>query len=68
MIPEPQLFAYCVVDSSGDLNTRASSGRWAFRTLTHAILRRDSDREAYGFYDPTSARVARYKFDGWADD
>ena len=66
-IPEPQKDIYCVVNYAGELATKASSGRWSFKTLHHAIMRRDSDRERNGYYDEADSRVARYRFVGWAD-
>ena len=66
-IPEPQNNIYCVVNYAGELATKASSGRWSFKTLHHAITRRDSDRERNGYYDEADSRVARYVFAGWAD-
>lgn len=66
-IPKPQKDIYCVVNSGGELRTRAASGRWSFRTLEPALLRRDADREYWGRPDASEARVARYVFDGWAD-
>lgn len=58
---------YAVVDYTGEPGTKAASGRWAFKTLHHALSRRDSDRQAFGFYDESNSRVARYRFDGWVD-
>lgn len=66
-IPEPQRDIYCVVNRSGEVRTRASSGRWSFRTLEAALLRRNVDRQYWGHPDPSESRVARYVFDGWAD-
>lgn len=63
MIPEPQDEIFCVVNGDGELHTYASSGRWAFKTLYHATRRAVQDRD----YGRRQARVARYKFDGWAD-
>lgn len=67
-IPEPQKHLYAVVNYAGELATKASSGRWAFKTLHHAISRRDSDRMFLGSYDASNARVAVYEFVGWADE
>lgn len=66
-IPKPQNSIYCVVNHAGEVRTHAASGRWAFRTLGSALLRRDVDREHWGHPDPSESRVARYVFDGWAD-
>ena len=66
-IPTPQKDVYCVVNYAGELATKAASGRWSFKTLHHAIMRRDSDRERNGYYDEADSRVARYVFAGWAD-
>ena len=66
MISEPQEHLYAVVDGDGQLATQASSGRWAFRTLNPAAERAHQDRQTGTTYRPARARVARYKFDGWA--
>lgn len=56
-----------MVNYAGELATKAASGRWSFKTLHHAIMRRDLDRERNGYYDEADSRVARYVFAGWAD-
>lgn len=64
-VPEPQPHIYAIVDGSGALGTRSSSGRWAFRTPQPAHSRAHLDRQAApGLVG--RAKVARYKFDGWA--
>lgn len=63
MIPQPQPHIYALVDGQGELNTEAPSRRWAYRTLNPAAQRAHHDRmTGLG----RRARVARYKFDGWA--
>jgi hypothetical protein len=66
-IPTPQKDIYCVVNYAGELATRASSGRWSFKTLKHALQRRDSDRAYWGVPEASESRVAKYVFAGWAD-
>lgn len=67
MIPEPQKTIYCVVNYAGDLAAKSAAGRWSFKSLHRAIMRRDMDRQFLGQYDPSNARVARYVFAGWED-
>lgn len=63
MIPEPQPHIYALVDKDGALNTEAPSRRWAYRTLNPAAQRAHHDRQTSIHH---KAKVARYKFDGWA--
>lgn len=63
---EPQAEIYAVVDPHGELTTQSASKRWAFKEPQSAKTRATLD-----FYDnpkqPRKSRVARYKFDGWAE-
>lgn len=65
-VPEPQEHIYAVVNGNGLLETQSASGRWAFRTLQPAHLRAHHDRQAAVGAQISRAKVARYKFDGWA--
>lgn len=68
MSTEPQANIYCTVDSRGDLTTKSAAGRWAFKTLHHALSRASQDRiRDWSLTGNSGVRVARYKFDGWAD-
>ena len=65
-VPEPQPHIYAIVDGSGALGTQSSSGRWAFRTPQPAHSRAHLDRQTAPGLQVGRAKVARYKFDGWA--
>lgn len=64
MSREPQDEIYAVVGPQGELTTQSASKRWAFRSL-YAARNRVSQDMLNG-HDLRAARVARYKFDGWA--